>query len=233
MFRISLPSNASLDYYPNNTPSNFTVKPVQAFSNPEYECALAEIIFPNRLINVRSNGNTVVIRRMLKKFGETGSIKKTLIIPPGYYDSIGKLIKAIEKAGLKKYVQKTRANNTVTTKKLIIIHYNAVESKVTVHTFNQYGIQFGFDIARLLGFPVSYEGVWNGNYSSIIEGVKKGDFHATPSAGLNTLYVYTDIIKEQFVGGTSAPLLRIINMDQKTNNEDYTTKTFQRLYFHL
>ena len=60
---------------------------------------------------------------------------------------------------------------------------------------------------------------------------KKGDFHATTAGGLNTLYVYTDIIKEQFVGGTSAPLLRIININQKINNEEYTSKTFQRLYF--
>ncbi len=232
MFRMSLPSNASLDYYPNNTPSNFTVKPVQAFSNPDYECALAEIIFPNRLINVRPNANTVVIRRIRKKQTDSSSIKATLIIPPGYYDTIDKLIEAIWEAGLKRYVSRTRVNKSlVTTKKLIMIHYDAVESKVTVRTLNQFAVQFGIDIARLLGFPVSYEGVWNGNYSSIIEGVKKSDFHATPSAGLNTLYVYTDIIKEQFVGGTSAPLLRIINMDQKTNNEDYTTKTFQRLYF--
>ena len=59
----------------------------------------------------------------------------------------------------------------------------------------------------------------------------KGDFHATPSGGLNTLYVYTDIIKEQFVGGTSAPLLRIINLTREINNDEYTSKTSERLYF--
>ena len=43
--------------------------------------------------------------------------------------------------------------------------------------------------------------------------------------------MYTDIIKEQFVGGTSAPLLRIINLTREINNEEYTSKIFDSLYF--
>ena len=109
--------------------------------------------------------------------------------------------------------------------------YDANENRVTVRTHYQYAIQFGSDIARLLGFKLAHDGVSEGLFSDIIEGTKKGDFHATPSGGLNTLYVYTDIIKEQFVGGTSAPLLRIINLSREINNEEYTSKTFDRLYF--
>ena len=101
MFRISLPSNASLNYYPNNTPSNFIVKLARAFDGAGYECALAEIIFPNRLLNVRPNANTIVIRRLGKKKGESGSIKGTLTIPPGYYETVSKLIETIYEAGLK------------------------------------------------------------------------------------------------------------------------------------
>ena len=82
MFRISLPSNASLNYYPNNKQSNFIVKPARAFDGAGYECALAELIFPNRLLNVRPNRNTIVIRRMVTKKGEIGSIKGTITIPP-------------------------------------------------------------------------------------------------------------------------------------------------------
>ena len=103
MFRISLPSNASLNYYPNNIPSNFIVKPAQTFDGVGYECALAEIIFPNRLVNVRPNANTIVIRRMVKKKGQIGSIKETITIPPGYYGTVSKLIETINERGLKKY----------------------------------------------------------------------------------------------------------------------------------
>ena len=64
MFRITLPSNASMDYYPNNTLSNFTVKPSRPFDGEGYECALTEIILPNRLYNIRKNCNTIYVRRM-------------------------------------------------------------------------------------------------------------------------------------------------------------------------
>ena len=106
MFRISLPSNASLNYYPNNTPSNFIVKPARAFDGAGYECALSEIIFPNRLMNVRPNRNTIVIRRMVPKKGEIGSIKGTITIQRGYHGSISKLIETINEAGLKNYTIK-------------------------------------------------------------------------------------------------------------------------------
>ena len=73
-----------------------------------------------------------------------------------------------------------------------------------MHTYYQYAIQFGSDIARLLDFPLAHDGVWEGLFSDTIKGEMKGDFHSMPSGGLNTLYVYTDIIKEQFVGTTIA-----------------------------
>ena len=95
-----------------------------------------------------------------------------------------------------------------------------------MHTYYQYAVQFGSDIARLLDFPLAHHGVWTGLFSDIIEGDKKGDFHAKTSGGLNTLYMYRAIIKEQFVGGTSAPLLRIIKLTREINNEEYTSKTF-------
>ena len=43
--------------------------------------------------------------------------------------------------------------------------------------------------------------------------------------------MYTNIIKEQFVGGTSASLLRIINLTREINNEEYTSNTSDRFYF--
>ena len=68
-----------------------------------------------------------------------------------------------------------------------------------MRTYYQYAIKFGSDISRLLGSPLAHDGVWNGLFSASIEGEKNGDIHATTSGGLNTIYVYTDIMQEQFV----------------------------------
>ena len=226
MDRLTLPSNASMEYYPQNTLSNFTVKPSQPFNGEGYECALTEIMYPNRLFNIREDCNTVIIRRMRKKKGDYYSHKGKLIIPPGYYN-VEDLITAIDKSGLSKYV--TRKNNEVL--KSVLITFDKVEKKVTVEAKHQYAIQFGCDIATVLGFPLAYDAEFGDKYSKIIEGVQKGEFHATSSGGLNTLFVYTDIIQEQYVGGINAPLLRIINLDRRRNDEGNTSHTFDRLYF--
>ena len=60
MFRMSLPSNSPLNYFPNNTADNFKVKiPYLTDANALYECALSEIIFPNRYKNVREISNEI------------------------------------------------------------------------------------------------------------------------------------------------------------------------------
>lgn len=62
MFRISLPSNASSEYFPKNTPSNYRVKMPHIFnSTKKYECALSEIIFPNKFKNVRKGLNNIEV----------------------------------------------------------------------------------------------------------------------------------------------------------------------------
>ena len=69
MIRVTLPSDGSHDFYPQNTLSNFTIKLAKTLEfNGEYECALSEIIFPNRLVNVREGHNMVDIHRFTKKW---------------------------------------------------------------------------------------------------------------------------------------------------------------------
>ena len=43
-------------------------------------------------------------------------------------------------------------------RKYIALAYDANENRVNVRTYYQYAIQFGSDIARLLGFPLAHDG---------------------------------------------------------------------------
>ena len=47
---------------------------------------------------------------MVEKKGESGSIKGTITIPPGYYGTVSKLIETIYERGLKKYTAKVDKN---------------------------------------------------------------------------------------------------------------------------
>ena len=127
MPRISLPSNASLNYFPNNTPSSYRVKmPDLLKSSNKYECALSEIIFPNQFKNVRKGLNIIKVK-------DKGKIKE-YTIPTGNYLKIKDLVYKIK--------------NTVDDN--FVIFYDQRGKRTMVKTDHR--IQFGPDIARLLGF---------------------------------------------------------------------------------
>ncbi len=196
---MSLPSNSSLNYFPNNTAANFKVKiPYLPDSNAMYECALTEIMFPNRFKNVREKSNEI---RVIDDSENVTEYK----IEPYYYSTIGSLIKKIKEV----------------LPSDVSITFDSVEERTRVRVTNGYSVQFGSDIARLLGFP-SNKRIKSKN--------KVSPYHATPSGGLSTVYVYTDIIKPQIVGETTTPLLRIVNWNHSTKEEN-TALTFEQLYF--
>lgn len=221
MIRVTLPSDGSHVYYPQNTLSNYTIKLPKAFEfDGEYECALSEIIFPNRLVNVREGFNDITIYRFTKKTGTVKIHHKKWSIPSGSYDSVKKVISMIEQTILRRYTIKNRnAFNVV---------YNKTTKRVTVETKFNYAVHFGSDICILFGFEL---GKLSSRGMDMIEGKRTGEFYASKSGGLNTLYVYTDIIREQIVGGMYAPLLKVINLGQKHNNEDSTSLTLDRLFY--
>ena len=98
-----------------------------------------------------------------------------------------------------------------------------------VTKFN-YAYHFGSDICYMLGFQV---GKLNATGMDVIDGRRTGEYYASKNGGLNTLYIYTDIIKEQIVGGIHSPLLRVINLGQKENNEDSTSLTIYYLLLYF
>ena len=92
-----LPSNSCMEYYPDNKPSNYTVKLARSVEGFDLDCALTEIILPNRLINVREGLNDVNIYRLVGKKGLIGSLKKTHKIPVGHYSSVRSVVDAVNK----------------------------------------------------------------------------------------------------------------------------------------
>ena len=216
---LYLPSNASMEYFPDNTLSNFTVKPSHPIENgDQLECALCEIIFPNRFLNIRNGSNNIIVYRMLHKRSHDYK-RLEFTIPSGYYETIGSLLQALRDAVGDITVHRLEGEASKA------FDFEETSGHVRIEVRHNYSIQFGSDIALLLGFPT------NERMSHIISESVTGKHHATLSGGLNTMYVYTDIIKDQQVGGIAAPLLRIVNLDRKTNNEDQSSRIYQRLHY--
>jgi hypothetical protein len=219
-----LPSNACTEYYPDNKPSNYTVKLAKSVESYDLECALTEIILPNRLINVREGLNDVNVYRLVGKKGFSGSLKKTDKIPVGHYSSISNVVDAVNKVFSQHNITKDGVQHRV-----LQASFLNDKNRVQIETTNNYAISFGADLAYLLGFKI--KNVSEKNYG-LIKDTQIGENDASITGGLNNIYVYTDIIKELTVGGVNAPLLRIVNLSMKTNDEGSTSKAYDELYYH-
>ena len=119
-FYIDLLSNASLDIYPNNALaffSNFMSTPINLGKGSEWEVALTDISFPNRVYNVTDAEFTLgyILTSTLQRYrvvvNKPDTVSKELInsyrdvpflnqnrtfnIPKGSYTEIQKLVKLL------------------------------------------------------------------------------------------------------------------------------------------
>ena len=187
--RIFLPSNESTCYFPNNTSSNFTVKVPHLFngkaSDSKIECALSQIIFPNTYRNVREGLNSVLIYHAPNNENET---VQQFQIPPGYYNDINQLLHTIRSI--------VPPLNGISGNPKVSIGYHQTLRKCWVNVSKTFYIEFQLDIARLLGFEP--------NIKIKSDGEKKhrvfSTYHAGVHSAMSTIFVYSDIIRHQFIG---------------------------------
>ena len=219
--RIHLPSNGSLDYFPNNTASNFTVKVPHLFngkaSDTAVECALSQIIFPNTYRNVREGLNGILIYQLDENGIEN---VEQYYIPPGYYSDMNQLIHVI------KETVPPLADDLTREKFKVGIGYDETKQKTWIRVSLRFYVELQLDIAKLLGYDANVK-------IKRLTKEKRREFstyHARVHGGSSTIFVYCDIIQHQLIAETSAPLLRIINWNhaEKTQN---VSQTFSELFY--
>ena len=87
-FYLTLPSNSSLEYFPNNTVANFEVKLAEPLElTREWEVELTEIKYPQSWSTKRERNQQTFIYKLGTAFDETG------LIPDDHYKSIPGLVR--------------------------------------------------------------------------------------------------------------------------------------------
>lgn len=223
---IILPSNASLDIYSDNTASNYKTK-IPNFReflksrfgnlndpNSEIYVAISELIIPNSYVNIRNNLNKIEIFEKNADDVASFQLIQTINIPPLFYNSIGKVLNAFSKI-----IDKQLQN-------YIKITYDKVSKYSTLNITNErFGIKFGHDVGNVLGFKSNF--LYFGKNNNI---KFKAPYHASIYGGVNTLYIYSNIIQENLVGDTTANLLGVINWEH-ANDRENTYIQFNRLNY--
>lgn len=148
----------------------------------EWEVGLVDLIYPHTWYNVRDNNNLFGF-----DLGDGKLVGRR--IPPGCYESIPDLIKAM-------YVPEH--------KNKIDISYHSITKRVKIKTKEKSRVILHSGIAEMLGFEA-------GEYKGIIE----SPFVADALAAFSVFYVYCNLVEPQILADIQAPLLKIVKVEGK------------------
>lgn len=187
-FYVTLSSDSSMEYFPDNTISHFVTRlPSSLELKGEWEVGLSEFMYPHTWHNVTAQTNLIGfgINDDKKEMGRR--------IPEGFYASVPDILKALAIEDYKNKIQ---------------FGYNSITKRVQIQVKNKARVILYDGLAQLLGFnPTEID-------SSDLhpEITVDSPYVADPSAHFRVLLVYTDIVEPQIVGNVLAPLLRIVNV---------------------
>lgn len=194
-FYLSLLSNSSMDYYPENTTANFSTKlPKTIKLEGEWSVALVEIQYPCTLYTVQEFDNIIymTIATKLENEEEDSLIHYKTHIPVTNYDNIEHIVKAANAIGL--------------FKDRVMFVYDDMTSMISVQILDKEIITL--KLSPKLGFQLGFEPNVNLVYN------KRAKYPANLYLGLpSQLFIYCDIIAPQIVGDVMASLLRIIPLE--------------------
>ena len=183
-FYVTLPSNSSVDIYPDNALSHYSVNLPTALSfEGDWEVSLAEITYPRRWLNIVEGHNHIYCNAE-----ETGGGIHIHHIPEGFYQTPDDLIAKI--------------TPPIGHGDKIRLKYNKYLQKVIVRTDDDVHITFAERMGYLFGFEKAMS----------ITGIEKAP-HVVDMKQIHSLFVYTDIFEYNIVGDTRAPLLRNVSVE--------------------
>lgn len=193
-FYVTLISNSSLSYYPENKTNSFTAQlPQYIMLDGEWSVALVEIQYPFTLFNVTNNNNKIFVN-----YDDNQNLETQ--ITPGYYSDLNDIIRAINNkikiiTSYDSFIEFDSTTQRVKINKDKDMKNQISKVDITSVCFeNRLAMQLGFEPGKnVLGYRLSP--------------------HATNiNLGIPELMViYCDIIDGQILGDKFCKMLRVIN----------------------
>lgn len=233
-FYLTLPSNSSEAYYPDNTLTGFTTKLHNKISlQGEWEVGLSDIIFPRTWFNL-GKFQYVTIRCSTsgssfnvgdKNFSPASFPRDydlpeecfaDILLSPGYFSNVEALVSELNRAiniyfkGVLNDMKPGNILNKLQKDGWPKFEYNRYSRKVyiTVQSYTQ--ISLSDDLIDIFGFDKSNLPLTNLNDTATMF---RSDRSSDVNAGRHIIYVYCDILECVPVGDTMVPLLRTIDVN--------------------
>lgn len=196
-FYVTLPSDSSAAYYPNNTVARFVTRlPERIRLEGDYEMGLAEIIYPHTWYNVDNTDEKYWITKerpsvVLRAGHHEDGAAVTGVLQSGYYEDGAAIAAALSRdvSGLKFVYNEASGRFVLTAPSMSFVMSDGLQRYL------------GFDLGNV---PQS---------TSVVRRESRQSFDV--NRGLNLMYVYCDIAAHTVVGDTKTPLLRVCNVAGK------------------
>jgi hypothetical protein len=221
-FYVILPSNTSVSEFVDNRPSNFKIPfPAGNDLGQDYEVALVQLDYTFNWTNVPSTCKMYFDENRLKRdedddFVYPETINSFEINVSGYYDSIEDLLNFMN----------NNIPNFITAK----FNYSPGENRVWYEDktkASSFGYGFSPPLMKLLGMSMENPSLKINDYY-ITKGDKAPTFQTMPY-----FYVYSNIVKDSFIGNVFAPFLRLVSVGQAKRRQHVQHNFTDPHYFQI
>lgn len=209
-FYLTLPSNSSMNYYPDNTLTDYiTLLPNTIDLEGDWEVGLVEIQYPHNWHNVSGSTNERMFEIRLPSTDNPEGPMETYLFAlyAGYYPTPEFLVKKITKV----------ANVAlIPTGKTIELKYDPVQEKVKLQP-TPCILTVPEQIQMMLGMETNT--LTSVDFSEQVVNMQP----------LDSLYVYCDVTEPRVVGDSLVPLLRIVPVEGAHSN--LVTRIYENVHY--
>ena len=190
-FHVTLPSDNSRDYYPDNTSSRYTIKlPERVKLDGDYEVGLSEFIYSHTWFNFNNEAETFWFGI---KIGEEDITK--FQFKSGYYQDGAALATDLNRQASRSLLDMANVR--------IRFIFNNSSNKFSIETSNRGWLIISNELMKHLGFLKGWP---------VNPGLKMtATSMFTMNRGMNLIYIYSDVASYSIVGDIETPLLRVCN----------------------
>ena len=197
-FYVTLPSNASMDFYPNNTVAKYTTKLANRIElDGEWEVGLVELMYPCNWFNLRDAWFKLCFDEKLMNWTQA------LHVPNGYYVSPAKLLQ----------------DDMVPLMNAVCDAKRVARFEVVPHHFEQM-IELSPNLTKIFNTTELITSV----ELRIMRDKKR--FPRIIEDPVSNMFVYCDLLEHVPVGDTLAPLLRCVSTNARQKHGENVSKVF-------
>ena len=236
-FYLTLPSNSSQHFFPDNTLTEFTTKlPSTIELTNEWEVGLAEIMFPRSWYTIPKDGLTIVADYRecdaSWKLETSWKFVNGVDVPEedldntveiklngGFFNTMQELIQELNQATVRAF-SSSRVDSIIIPPSF---HYKAITRRTYITLPVGMYMYFPAALGIILGLTPEQNPMCNKTNDKL---TVKGDLSCNLQTAIHALYVYCDLLQFTHVGNIRAPLLRVVDSGGAAG--DVVTRYYER-----